>query len=164
MATLGVKYFEVTIGGEDQWGLVFSYPEEASQTFKLKAPVLFDATSGEIEIAVDTGFHFGLALEAASGTTGTLIDVLISTSIQVVAGTLSDAGATVITAVTDVGREYSYILSTVTGETAKTVVDQADTTTPSCLIIALDPRDPTGDNNGRVLFMWNPDELYTTTT
>ena len=164
MATLGVKYFEAVSMSEYEAGLVFEYPEEASQTFKYKAPVVFDGSSGEIEIAVDTGFLYGLSLLAATGTTGTSIPVQVLTPNSVWAGTLSTAGATVITALTDVGQQYSWILSTVTGETAKTVVDQADTTTPHCLIIALDPRDAVGDNNGRVLFMWERTALDTKTS
>lgn len=151
MATVGIKYFELTLNGPegDAAGLIFQYPEEASQTFLKKQPVVFDATSGEIEVAVDTTIASGMSLEAASGTTGTLISVMLFTYDQFWSGNVSTAGAARVSALTDVGRSFDWLASAVSGQTAKTVFDDAGTSFFDSY--ALDPRDAVGDTNGRIL-------------
>jgi hypothetical protein len=152
MATLGVKRIELVNGDEYQYGSVYEYPEAAAQTFKKKDFV--NTASGQVKLAVDTeSGNFGLALEDASGTTDALVEILLINSSMIFSGTLSAAGAATATVqATHVGLQCSWIKSTVTGETTKTVVDASDTTTPSLEIILLDPRDPVGDTNGRVYF------------
>ena len=150
MATIGIKFFELTLNGpEENAGLIFDYPEEASQTFLKKQPVVFDASSGEIEVATDTGIAAGMSLEAASGTAGTMILVQLFTYDQFWSGNVSTAGAARVSAVTDIGRSFDWLASSVTGQTAKTVFDDAGTAQFDCY--ALDPRDVVGDTSGRLL-------------
>ncbi len=152
MATIGAKYFELVMPDELNAALVFEYPEEASQSaVKKKSPVVFDASSGEIEQATAAQSFWGFALADFSGTTGEMAQVLLATATQVWSGTKNTSGATVVTLVTDVGNIFSWLYSTITDETDKTGVD--DATASSFNIIALDPRDVVGDSNGRLLFM-----------
>lgn len=62
------------------------YPEEASQTFVTGAPLRFDGTSGEVEELTEAGGGdneasalelLGFAANDASGTAGSLVNVLI---------------------------------------------------------------------------------------
>ncbi|KKK64744.1 hypothetical protein LCGC14_2981140, partial [marine sediment metagenome] len=75
MATIGVKDFELTSFSEADAGYVYEYEEEASQTFLKKQPVVLDNSSGEVEVAADTGQILGFSLKAATTTTGSLIPV-----------------------------------------------------------------------------------------
>ena len=151
MATVGVKTFELTRFGEAEAGNVFSYPEAASQSFKTGDPVKLN-TSGQVLLAVDTEDGiWGIAWEDATGTTANMVLILVLTPAMVFAVSQSNAGAAQASAQTQVGLQCSYIKSTVTDETTKTVLDTADTTTPTFEIIYLDGRDPVGDSNGRVL-------------
>jgi hypothetical protein len=125
------------------------YPEEASQTFKRGDPVKLDNT-GEIEAAVDTGGSIGYADKDASGTTGTLIPVVLWNQDDLFTASLSEAGATHTLVQTDVGERCSWIKSSVSGETDKTVVDLSDTQGDVVEIVGL--RDPVGTVDGRVYF------------
>ena len=157
MATLGVKGFELVFIDEYDAGNVFHYLEEASQTFKAKDPVVLDATSKEVELAADTNPEWvGFALEDASGTAGTEIEVLVVQPTMYFSVSVSTAGAALATAVTHVGTFCSFIKSTETGETDKTVLDIADTTNDFFEVVALDTRDEVGDTNGRVIVRPNP--------
>lgn len=152
MATLGVKAIQLYNPDERQAGSVYQYPEDPSETFKVGDWVKLD-TDGQVLLAIDTESGlWGLALAAASGTTDALVDILVVDDTMVFTASQSNAGATQITVQTQAGLQCSWIKSTVTGETDKTVIDTADTTTPDLEILALDPRDPVGDNNGRLLF------------
>ncbi len=151
MATLGVKAFEPYNFDERQAGMVFQYPEDPSETFVKGDWVTID-TDGQVRLAIDTETGiWGLALEDASGTTDNLLDILVLDETMIFTASQSNAGATQVTVQTQVGLRCSWIKSTVTGSTTLTVVDTADTTTPDLEILGLDPRDPLGDNNGRVL-------------
>lgn len=152
MATLGVKAVEPYNFDERQYGAVIQYPEDPSETFVKGDWVKLD-TDGQCLLAIDTESGlWGLALEDASGTTDNLLDILVVDDTMWFTASQSNAGATQVTVQTQVGLQCSWIKSTVAGSTTLTVVDTADTTTPDLEILGLDPRDPLGDNNGRVLF------------
>lgn len=151
MATLGVKTFELTEFGESDAGWVFSYKEDASMSFKKKDPVVLEDGSGQVENAVETAGFLGLALENASGVENTDILVLVVNRHMIFSCSVSNNGAAQATALSQVGRRYGYIKSSVTGSTNLTTVDINDTTNDNWEVIALDPRDAVGDINGRVL-------------
>lgn len=127
---------------------VIHYPEAASQTFKKGDPVKLD-TAGRVLLAVDTESAgvFGLADADASGTTDATVPIVVLSIGDIVSASGSAAGATRDVIRTDVGLQCSYIKSTVTGETAKTVLDISDTTTPTWEI--LDNKDAVGTTDGR---------------
>lgn len=162
MATIAPKYFEAIYPGVDgAEGRVFSAAEEASQSFGKKAPVVLD--SGELELVADTGASMiGLSLQAASGTTDTQIEyVLILSGAELWSGSSSAAGANShTTAITSLFADnVSFIASTVSGQTAKTVIDFSDTTNEWITTVAIDPRYTLGDTGGRYIFRWNPAKL-----
>jgi len=128
---------------------VLFYPEEASQTFKKGDPVKLD-TTGEIEASVDTGGSLGIAGRDATTVTGSEIPVTLFNSHDVFTASASEAGATHTLVQGDVGLRCSWIKSTVTGETAKTVVDLSDTQGDVFEVVGL--RDPVGTVDGRVYF------------
>lgn len=151
MATLGVKTFELTRFGEYEAGSVYSYPEAASQSFKVGDPVKLNS-SGQVLLGVDTESGiFGIAWEDASGTTDNEVLILVLNADMIFSVSQSNAGAAQASAQSQVGLQCSWIKSTVSGETTKSVIDTADTTTPAFEIIGLDSRDAVGDTNGRVL-------------
>lgn len=127
------------------------FPEAAAQSFKKGDPVKLN-TSGQVLIAVDTEGSIGIADEDATGTTNTVLSVILSNVDDWFSASASEAGATHTLAQTDVGLRCSYIKSTVTGETAKTVVDLSDTQADVLHVIGL--RDPVGTVDGRVYFRW----------
>ena len=152
MATVGVRAVRLYNGSEKDYGKVFGLPEKASQTFVRGDWVKTD-TNGQVSLAVDTESGlYGLAMADASGTTDDLVDILLVDATMLFVASQSNAGAAQVTVQTQVGLQCSWIKSTVTGETTKTVVDTADTTTPDLEILYLDTRDAVGDSNGRVVF------------
>src|SRR3990172_5661060 len=94
-----------------------SYAEEASQTFKKGAAVVLDSTSKEVEeLATTAGVPnsvilLGFALEDATGTAGSEIDVLIPQPGDVfTAAVLTDQDTTVAPDYdTDVAENYTFI-------------------------------------------------------
>jgi hypothetical protein len=131
-----------------------NFPEAATQTFAKGDPVNL-TTGGLVEAAADTGSVLGLALEAASGTTSNSVSVLIINPwSDLFTASVSAAGATATSAQTDVGLHCSWVKSTQTGETAKTVIDRSDVTTPG--LEMLGPYDPIGTVDGRMIFRWVP--------
>ncbi len=127
---------------------VANYPETAGQTFAKGDPVKLD-TAGRVLLAVDTEGPgvFGIANAAASGTTDAALSVTLLTLGDILSASASAAGATRTVVRTDVGLQCSWIKSTVTGETAKSVLDTSDTTTPTFEI--LDNKDAVGVVDGR---------------
>ena len=126
---------------------VLPYPEAASQSFVKGDPVVLNA-SGQVQLAVDTGNHFGIAAEDASGVTNTVLRVIVLGFVDIVRVSQSNAGAAQNSAQTQVGLRCSYIKSSVTGQTTKTVLDTADTGNANFEIMGL--RDPAGTENGEV--------------
>ena len=131
--------------------LVLTYPEDASQTFAVGDPVKLD-TAGQVLLAVDTEGSHGIAKRAASGVENTDIQVTLHNPDDLYTASASEAGATHTLAQSDVGLRCSYIKSTVTGETTKTVVDLSDTQADVLEVVGL--KDPVGTVDGRVYFRW----------
>lgn len=152
MAT--VWSLDLMSGDEGDMGRVIEYPEDtnmSANSFRYMQPVKL-TTSGTVEDVLDTETGLlGFALKAATGTANTLIPVLLANYDQWFVASQSTAGATQVTVQTQVGLECSWILSTITDHTTKTVIDTADVTTPIFEIIKLDPRDAVGTSDGRVI-------------
>ena len=138
--------------------LVLGYPEAAGETFAKGDPVKLD-TAGRVLLAVDSegsstpdraGF-FGIAGQAASGTTDAIAKVIIPTPLDVFAVSASAAGATRTVIRSDVGLRCSWIKSTVTGETAKSVLDVSDVTAAQLHWEIIDTLDAVGVVDGRYL-------------
>lgn len=128
---------------------VIRYPEAAAQTFVKGDPVKID-TAGRVLLAVDTegpGIA-GIADEDATGTTDNRIKVTLTLLGDVLRASQSNAGAAQDSAQTQVGLQCSWIKSSVSGQTTKSVLDTADTTTPTFEIIEL--RDDAAVENGEV--------------
>ena len=129
---------------------VIRYPEAAAQTFVKGDPVVLNV-SGQVLLAVDTGNIHGIADEDASGTTDNRVKVIvINPDTDVYVASQSNAGAEQNSAQTQVGLQCSFIKSTVTGQTTKTVLDTADVGNLNCEILEL--KDPAGTPNGEVYF------------
>lgn len=141
-------------GGELEYGNVLNYPEDtnmSANSFRYMQPVKL-TTNGTVEDVTDTETGLlGFALKASTGTANTSIPVLLANYDMLFVASQSTAGATQVTIQTQVGLKCSWILSTITGHTTKTVIDTADTTTPIFEIIKLDTRDPVGTADGRVI-------------
>ena len=144
----------LTVGDEGDIGRVVNYPEDtnmSANTFR-KMSLVKLTSSGTIEDVTDAETSvLGWALSPSTGTANTSIPVLLANyDIELVASQ-STAGATQVTVQTQVGLKCSWILSTITGHTTKTVIDTADTSTPQYEIIKLDTRDAVGTADGRVI-------------
>ncbi len=132
------------------------YPETAGQTVSKGHPVVLDS-AGRVKLAVDTETGpFGLANGDFSGTTDALISVTIIGPGDLLVGSASAAGATRTVTRSDVGLKCSWILSTVSGETTKAVLDTSDTTGDSGNLgppfEIIDVYDAVGTVDGRYVF------------
>lgn len=132
-------------------------PEDASQTFKRGAPLVWDTSAEAVKAATDTTVAlFGIADADASGTTGADIPVIRPTDQDQFSATISAAGANSAAAhdKDNIGFQYSWILSTETGQTTKVTIDESDTTNKWVVIddIYTDANEPAGTAGGRVLF------------
>ncbi len=143
--------------------LILGYPEAASETFAKGDPLKLD-TAGRVLLAVDTqgdsvaslaGF-FGFAGQAASGTTDAIVKVVIAMPGDIYAVSASAAGATRTVIRTDIGLECSWIKSTVTGETTKSVLDTSDVAATVLHFQILDNLDAVGTVDGRYLVRVSP--------
>ena len=140
--------------------MIRRYPEAAAQTFVKGDPLKLD-TAGRILLAIDTegntvpslnttGF-LGIADADASGTTDALVKVVIITPDDLLAVSASAAGATRTVIRTDVGLKCSWIKSTVSGQTTKSVLDTSDVTSTRLFFEIIDNLDAVGVVNGRYL-------------
>ena len=130
-----------------------TYAEEASQTFKKGAAVVLDSTSKEVEeLATTAGVPnsvilLGFALEDATGTAGSEIDVLIPQPGDVfTAAVLTDQDTTVAPDYdTDVAENYALIkMSATAGDGEEWGLERAaGEASPFVEVIGLDPRDAT---------------------
>lgn len=132
------------------------YPEAAAQTVSKGHPVVLDS-AGRVKLAVDTETGpFGILLEDFSGTTDNLVRVAVITQGDLWIASGSAAGATRDVIRTDVGAKVSWILSSVSGETTKAVLDFSDTTGDAGNLgpafEVLDIYDPVGTTDGRYVF------------
>ena len=142
---------ELTRGGEKEFGNVTEYPEESTtQTFIKYDPVKL-TTSGTLEDAEDSEMHLGLALAPATGVANNMIPVLRVNRDMEFSASQSNGGATQASAQTMVGLVCSWIKSTIVGHTTKITIDTSNTTDDVFEIIELDPRDPAGTTDGRVI-------------
>lgn len=138
--------------GRPSSGPAVAYFKEAgSQSFKRGDPVLLQ-DDGQVAIAIDSGGSIGIADKDATGTENSEIPVILHNTDDWYTASMSEAGATHTSAVTDIGERCSYIKSTVTGETAKTVIDLNDAQGDVLEIVGL--RDPAGTVDGRAYFRW----------
>ena len=144
--------------------LILGYPEAAAQSATLKGdPVKLD-TAGRVLLAVDTegdsvaslaGFY-GFAAQDMSGTTDAIVKILIAQPGDLFAVSASAAGATRTVIRSDVGLQCSWIRSTVTGETTKSVLDVSDTAATVLHFEILDTLDAVGTVDGRYLARVSP--------
>ena len=143
--------------------LVLGYPEAAGEAFKKGDPVKLDA-AGRVLLAVDTqgntvpdlaGFY-GFAGADASGTTDAIVKIVVVQPTDLFAVSASAAGATRTVIRSDVGLECSWIKSTVSGETDKSVIDVSDTTAKQLHFQILDTLDAVGTVDGRYLVRVSP--------
>lgn len=136
---------------------VRSLPEAASQTFKRGDILVWDTSEEAVKLATDTNVQMvGVADRDASGTTGTAIPVIVPTTADVFSATISAAGANSAAAHDrdNVGKSYSWIKSTESGQTAKTTIDESDAGNAWVFIedIYTDAKEAAGTAGGRVLF------------
>lgn len=163
MVVFAMSWYRSTVGAEPY---LDDQPQANSQSFVVGDPVMLN-TSGQVVIAVDTGFTYGIALEAgANDSNNANVLFLVIQPTDLFVASQSTAGATQVSAQTQVGLKCSYIKSTISGETTKTVVDTADTTTPSLEIVGVDTRSDSavGAADGRVVFRFLADQVRARTT
>lgn len=141
MATIPKLNMGIVKMVHSQEPIVLTFPEAASQTFKIDEMVYL--SGGKVTGCVaDPAIIFGLALDDASGTADTLIRVVPITADTVLIANLS---GTSVTAQTDIGQRYGLTVAS-----NKWHVDKTDTTNTRVLVIGLDTRDAVGDIAGRV--------------
>lgn len=121
--------------------------EEASQTYKAGAPLVYDGSSKEIEIwagGTDAATIVGVAVKDATGTTGADVPYVEANDYNLFAASLINGTAAYTLLGTEVGEDYSLIAS---GN--DWYVDIADTTTTKVEVIGL--IDLVDDINPRVI-------------
>jgi hypothetical protein len=134
---------------------VRSFDEGTSETFNKGAPVIYDVSEdGIVEATAAATDMLGIALEDASGTAGTELDVLVPTDNDIFSATISATGAnsTAVHASNRLGRPFGLLKSTESGETTKWTVNASDTTNVRVVVTGLDSRDTEATSGGRVLF------------
>jgi hypothetical protein len=119
---------------------VKEYPEEDTQSFLAGDLLKFDASSGEIEIASNGDDVAGVAIDGASGVTGTQIKMHVVTPLQV-----WSVETTGTPAVADVSEKFD-----VATFTAGNMVVDVGSGGSDLIIDDLDPRD-TAASGSRVL-------------
>lgn len=130
-----------------------AYPEGATQSFKIGAPVILSSVSGQetsvITAAADPETRIlGLAAEAATGTTGSMISIWIADSDAEFMGVIEDGAALLRT---NVDTLYALVY-----DSTNTIwrVDTSDTSHDSVVVTSL--IDDVGTVNGRVSFAFIP--------
>lgn len=122
--------------------------EEASQSWKRGAPLVYDATNKDIEIwagGTDAQTLIGFAAADATGTTGAAVSYYEANQYNLFEGSLINGTAAYTLLGTELGTSYSLIAS---GN--DWYVDVADTTTTRVEVVGL--IDAVGDVNPRVIF------------
>lgn len=121
--------------------------EEASQTYKAGAPLVYDATNKDVEIwagGTDTTRIVGVATKDATGTTAASVPYYEANDSNLFAASLINGTAAYALLGTELGVAYSLIAS---GD--NWYVDVADTATPKVEVVGL--LDAVGDTNPRVV-------------
>src|SRR6266850_2656830 len=146
MATIPLRTFNVakTIHGNSPWTLTF--PEAASQTFKLGALVALDSAGNIAECGADPTGILGVVAADASGTTGADVTVWIADDETVFVGNLS---GTSTSDRRDVGKDFGVVK---TGN--NWLIDKTDLANRRVVIVDLDRRDAVGDTNAREHFVF----------
>jgi len=122
--------------------------EEASQTYKVGAPLVYDATNKDIEIwagGTDTTKIIGIAAKDATGVTAAAVPYYEANDYNLFEGTLINNATAYVLLGTEVGAAYSLIAS---GN--NWYIDIADVTTKKVEVIGL--ISAVGDTNPRVIF------------
>jgi len=122
--------------------------EESSQSWKAGAPLVYDATSKEIEIwagTTDTTKIIGIAAKDASETAGTKVSYYEANDYNLFEGTLINNATAYVLLGTEVGVAYSLIAS---GN--NWYIDVNDETTKKVEVVGL--ISAVGDTNPRVIF------------
>lgn len=122
--------------------------EEASQTYKAGAPLVYDATNKDIEIwagTTDTTKIIGIAAKDATGTTAAAVPYYEANDYNLFEGTLINNVTDYVLLGTEVGVAYSLIAS---GN--NWYIDINDVTTKKVEVVGL--ISAVGDTNPRVIF------------
>ena len=121
--------------------------EEASQTYKAGAPLVYDATNKDIEVwagGTDATKIIGIAAKDATGTTAAAVPYYEANDYNLFEASLINNVTAYVLLGTEVGTAYSLIAS---GN--NWYVDIADETTKKVEVVGL--IDPVGDTNPRVI-------------
>jgi hypothetical protein len=122
--------------------------EESSQDFPAGAPLVYDATTKEIEVwagTTDATKIIGIATAHSSGTAGTKVSYYEANDYNLFEGTLINNATAYVLLGTEVGVAYSLIAS---GDIW--LIDIADVTTKKVEVVGL--ISAVGDTNPRVIF------------
>jgi hypothetical protein len=122
--------------------------EESSQSYKIGAPLVRDATSKELEIwagTTDATKIAGIAVKDASGTAGTAVPYYEANDYNLFEGSLINDTSDYTLLGTEVGVAYSLIASG-----TNWYIDVNDETTKKVEVVG--QIDPVGDINPRVIF------------
>jgi len=136
-------------GGKDGIIVCNDPGEEASQTYKAGAPLVYD--SAEVEVlsaATATTSIIGIAAGPASGTAGTKVLVYEANDSNVFKGTLVNGTADIALAVTHIGAQYPLVTDTAANN--NWYIDVSSTDAKKVEVIAA--IDPIGDSNAQVAF------------
>jgi hypothetical protein len=122
--------------------------EEASQTYKVGAPLVYDATNKDIEIwagGTDTTKIIGIAAKDATGVTAAAVPYYEANDYNLFEGTLINNATAYVLLGTEVGVAYSLIASS-----NNWYIDTNDVTTKKVEVVGL--ISAVGDTNPRVIF------------
>lgn len=150
MATTRVKRTLAIYRQEGKGGIVEDRApgEEASQTYKAGAPLVYDASTKEVEVwagTTDATKIIGIAVKDATGTTGAKVPYYEANDYNLFEGTLINNTTDYVLLGTEVGTAYSLIASG-----TNWYIDIADVTTKKVEVVGL--IDDVGDTNPRVIF------------
>jgi len=150
MATQSLQPLELVRGG---WKT--SVPEAAGQSFK-RGELIYLVAGLATVVASDGVVIYGMALQDATGTTSTMIDVLEFDSSTILRGNVyHSTPASAVTARANVGIKYAVYVGS-----NKVHVDIEDTGNDAFVIVSLDEGE-VGDIYGRCYFKVLPAVLQT---
>ncbi|GEM_PF-1591501 len=137
---------------EGKEGIIWDHEpgEEASQTYKAGAPLVYDATSKELEIwagGTDTTRIAGVAVKDATGTTGADVPYYEANDYNLFEGSLIEGTDAYTLLGSEVGSVYSLIAS---GNDWYVDVTATGTDNPA-IVECVGLIDPVGDVNPRVI-------------
>lgn len=141
--------------GDGKDGIVWNREpgEESSQTYKIGAPLVYDASTKEIEEwagSTSTTAILGIAVKDATGTAGSAVPYYEANAYNLFEASLINNETAYVLLGTELGIGYSLIKSG-----TNWYVDVADTTTEKVVVVGL--IDKVGDTNPRVIvrFLYN---------